>query len=50
MTLPDTIDPEHLEDVTDDELLEQLVAFGYDTDAAGYVVDVLRGREQPVLD
>jgi hypothetical protein len=50
MILPDTIDPDRLEDVTDAELLEQLVASGYDTEAAGYMVDVLRGREEPILD
>ena len=50
MILPDTIDPDRLDDVTDGELLEQLAASGYDRDAASYMVEVLRGRAEPILD
>lgn len=50
MTLPDTIDPENLGDASDEELVEQLIAFGYERLTAVDVVDVLRGRADPILD
>ena len=49
VVLPDTI-PENLTDIDDEDLAEQLVASGYDTAAAAFLVDVLRGREEPTLD
>jgi len=48
MTVPATIDVDRLDAVTDAELLAELVASGYDELAAGFIVDVLRGREDPI--
>ena len=49
MILPDTIDTEHLDDFTDEELIAELLAAGRTRAQAEYFVEVLRGRTDDIL-
>lgn len=45
MILPPDVTPELIEELSEDELVERLVAFGtYDESAARHVAGVLKGR------
>ena len=47
-SFPTPSTPNALKKVTVEELLADLIAFGYEAAAATFVVDALRGREDPI--